>query len=532
MCPLAKQIERLFEYQPITPAACRSSLRNGQAERGDGDNMKHTFSSLQFRFFRPCGIALMACLLLVGCATDPGGESFDTSSTLMDHAIAMENANSSGYYSKDTPSRGPRQAPRVVLLNESNERTFTGIHEPRGQVSVNKERAERAEPFAQKTRAAPLQKAFAEAGASGNDLWARLRRGFLMPDLTTRLVQDREQWYAARVETVQRMAERSSRYLFHIMEEVAQRGMPSELALLPFIESAFNPQAFSSAQAAGIWQFIPTTGSAYDLRQSLFRDDRRAVLASTRAALDYLSKLHKMFGDWHLALAAYNWGEGNVQRAIGINQKNGLPTDYLSLNMPEETRNYVPKLQAIKNLVARPDSYGLRLPAVDNKPYFAAVPIGRDIDIALAIELSGVSHDEFMKLNPQFNSPVIVAATTSELLLPHENASRFTTRLSQHGGRQLASWTAWTAPRTMSLADVAAEIGVSEGSLRQVNAVPKAMLINRGSTVLVPRLAHMREDVPLQIADNATMSLTRATSKKASPVNTLTRRTVAFNSAH
>src|SRR5439155_22024449 len=178
------------------------------------------------------------------------------------------------------------------------------------------------------------------------DIWGRIRRGYRMPDLQSDLVRQQEQWYLARPEYIQRMAERSRKYLFHIVEELERRDMPTELALLPFIESAFNPQAVSSARAAGMWQFMPATGQTFDLKQNVFRDDRRDVLASTRAALDYMQKLYGMFGDWHLALAAYNWGEGSVGRAIAKNQKAGLGTGYQDLKMPNETRSYVPKLQA------------------------------------------------------------------------------------------------------------------------------------------------------------------------------------------
>ena len=342
--------------------------------------------------------------------------------------------------------------------------------------------------------------------AASTDLWTRVRSGFAMPDLDTDLVRNREQWYAARPDYVARMTERGSRYLFHIVEEVQRRGMPTELALLPFIESAFNPQAMSSAKASGMWQFMPATGKHFSLKQNVFRDDRRDVLASTRAALDYLTKLNKMFGDWHLALAAYNWGEGSVQRAIKRNQAEGLPTDYLSLRMPEETRYYVPKLQAVKNIVARPEAFAIALPSLRNHPYFLSVPIARDIDVEVATKLSGVSLDEFKTLNPQMNKPVILAAGTPQVLLPYDNANLFVRRLATHRG-PLATWTAWVAPKTLHPSAAAKEVGMSEGSLREVNRIPARMLVKAGSTLLVPRSAQRVTDVSEQIADNATMSL-------------------------
>lgn len=338
------------------------------------------------------------------------------------------------------------------------------------------------------------------------DLWARVRSGFLMPDLDSDLVRNREQWYATRPDYVQRMTERGGRYLFHIVEEVQRRGMPTELALLPFIESAFNPQAMSSAKASGMWQFMPMTGKDFALKQNVFRDDRRDVLASTRAALDYLGKLYKMFGDWHLALAAYNWGEGNVQRAIKRNLAEGLPADYLSLRMPDETRYYVPKLQAVKNIVSWPDAFGLALPPLRNHPYFLSVPIARDIDVDIATKLSGVALDEFKTLNPQMNKPVILAAGTPQVLLPYDNANLFVHRLATHRG-PLATWTAWVAPKTLHPSAAAKEVGMSESSLREINRIPARMLVKAGSTLLVPRSAQRVTDVPEQIADNAIMSL-------------------------
>ncbi len=342
--------------------------------------------------------------------------------------------------------------------------------------------------------------------AAQTDLWARVRRGFKMPELDTDLVRERERWYASRPDYVERMTTRGSRYLFHIVEELEARGMPTELALLPFIESAFNPQALSSAKASGMWQFMPATGRDFALTQNIFRDDRRDVLASTRAALDYLQRLYAQFGDWHLALAAYNWGEGSVQRAISRNLKAGLPTDYLSLRMPDETRHYVPKLQAVKNIVTSPESFALSLPVLANHPYFLGVPIQRDIDVDLAARLAGVSLDEFKTLNPQMNKPVILAAGTPQVLLPYDNASAFMRKLSEHRA-PLASWTAWVAPKTMRPRDAARLVGMSEAALRDVNRIPPRMLVKAGSTLLVPRSGQRTSDVSEHIADNAMMQL-------------------------
>ncbi|MFM9916369.1 MAG: transglycosylase SLT domain-containing protein [Rhizobacter sp.] len=342
--------------------------------------------------------------------------------------------------------------------------------------------------------------------AAQTDLWVRVRRGFRMPDLDVELVRERERWYASRPDYVDRMTTRGGRYLFHIVEELESRGMPTELALLPFIESAFNPQAMSSAKASGMWQFMPATGRDFALKQNIFRDDRRDVLASTRAALDYLQRLYGMFGDWHLALAAYNWGEGNVQRAIARNEKAGMPTDYLSLKMPDETRGYVPKLQAVKNIVLKPESFALTLPTLANHPYFLGVPIQRDIDIDLAARLAGMSLEDFKTLNPQMNKPVILAAGTPQVLLPYDNASAFVRRLADHRA-PLASWTAWVAPTTMRSGDAARQVGMSEAQLREVNRIPPRMLVKAGSTLLVPRNEQRHTDVAEHVADNATMEL-------------------------
>jgi membrane-bound lytic murein transglycosylase D len=337
------------------------------------------------------------------------------------------------------------------------------------------------------------------------DLWQRIRGGFAIRDIDDRYVKQREKYFAGQPEYMARMTERGSRYLFHIVEEVQRRGLPTELALLPFIESAFNPEAMSSARAAGMWQFMPATGRHFDLKQNVFRDDRRDVLASTNAALDYLTKLHRMFGDWHLALAAYNWGEGNVQRAVRANRAAGRAADYANLKMPFETRDYVPKLQAMKNIVLRPADYALVLPPLENHPYWLAVPITRDMDVALVTKLSGLPLEQFRALNPQMNKPLIVAAGTPQLLLPYENANAFVKALPLHKG-PLSSWTAWTVPKTMKATEAAAAVGMEEDDLREVNAIPPRMLVQAGSVLLVPRAKHHDTDVSVRMADSAMIS--------------------------
>lgn len=345
----------------------------------------------------------------------------------------------------------------------------------------------------------------AERPTNDADLWARIRRGFTMNDLSSQLVTSQEQWYATRPGYMDRMTERSSKYLYHVVEELERRNMPTELALLPFIESAFNPQAVSSAKAAGMWQFMPATGKYFSLKQNVFRDDRRDVLASTKAALDYLQKLHRMFGDWHLALAAYNWGEGSVGRAIAKNQREGLATDYSSLRMPDETRNYVPKLLAVKNIVANPKVFNATLPEIPNHPYFQSVTITRDLDVALAAKLAEIKLEDFKSLNPSANKPVIFAAGTPRILLPWDSAGIFERNLAIHNG-QTAGWTVWIAPSTMKVVDAAKRVGMNETQFRELNRIPPRMLIQQGSTLLVPRSAKQDKDVSEHVADNGQVS--------------------------
>ncbi len=448
------------------------------------------------------GLSCIAVIDLAGCATGPTGGTGnaagipDTAKPLATppvEAAAPPTTPAGGAGTSVTPIAPP--APRPVRAPAvrpgsaaSNPTTPMGAPSPGGELSPIS-----ATP-ASSQGVAPL--------VPPAELWERIRRGFAMPNLESDQVRDREQYYATRPEYIARMTERSRKYLFHIVEELEVRNMPSELALLPFIESAFNPQAVSSAKAAGMWQFMPATGRHFELKQNAFRDDRRDVLASTRAALDYLQKLYGMFGDWHLALAAYNWGEGSVGRAIAKNKRAGLGTGYLDLTMPAETRQYVPKLQAVKNIVAGPDNFRVKLPLIENHPFFQTVTITRDVDVEVAARLAEVSVEDFKALNPSASKPVLLAAGTQQILLPWDQATVFQKNLENASGRQLASWTVWVAPANLKTADVAKRVGMDENELRSVNHIPPRSIIKAGSTLLVPRGERVDADVASHIADN------------------------------
>jgi membrane-bound lytic murein transglycosylase D len=341
------------------------------------------------------------------------------------------------------------------------------------------------------------------------DVWGRIRTGYAIPDLNNDLVAKHVTWYSTRPDYIARTTARASRYLFHVVTELEKRGMPTELALLPFIESAFNPQALSSANAAGMWQFVPGTGRDFNLKQTAFKDDRRGVLASTDAALTYLQRLYDMFGDWQLALAAYNWGEGSVQKAIKRNQAAGKPTDFESLAelMPAETRNYVPKLQAVKNIIANPAQYGLSLPLIDNQPYFTAVDKTSDIDLTIAAHLAELSVDEFKALNPQFNRPVITGGEQTKILLPQENAAKFHLNLAQWG-RALSTWTTHKVTSARERIDaLASRFHTTPEVLRQANNIPQKSVLMAGSTILVPKISTSANiDIAPDVADNATVA--------------------------
>ena len=386
-------------------------------------------------------------------------------------AVFLSGCASTGVWSSDTPAKAGSKASKATSVNLKNQ-------------SVSK------------------------VYAPSDNLWIRIRDGFQMEPMNTPLEIEQVRWLSARPDYVNRSMTRSSRYLFYIVQEVNARNMPTEIALLPFVESAFVTHAKSSAKAVGLWQFMPATGKDFQLTQNVFRDERRDVLQSTDAALDYLQRLYNQFGSWELALAAYNWGAGNVAKAQKRNLAAGLSTDYESLNMPRETRMYVPKLMAYRQIVLDPSAYGIVLPELENHPYFVALDVGNDIDVALAIKLAEIPEDEFHSLNPSFNKPVILSNANQQILLPFGHAEIFQENLKKYT-KPLSSWTAVRISKTESVDQAAKTLGVSPEALRQVNAIPSGMRIKAGSTVIIPKVGNRSGDVSSAMADNASLSLVK-----------------------
>lgn len=347
----------------------------------------------------------------------------------------------------------------------------------------------------------PVASPAAEEDSIPGDVWERIRRGFAIPDLASPAVDRWLRFYTRDPAYLRRMADRAGQYLYDIVENVEARGMPMELALLPFVESAFQPEALSKAKAAGLWQFMPATGNDYSLNQNLWRDDRQDVLQSTRAALDYFEYLHGMFGDWQLALAAYNWGEGSVSRAIARAKRAGRAADYAHLRMPRETADYVPKLEAIKRIIENPSKYGIELPDVGNEPFFVTITKPRDIDTKTAAELAGMPLEEFRALNPSYKLPVIVASHNNVMLLPADRVDYFIDNLASwmDSGQPLSRWNTYKLQQGETLAAVAERAGMSESFLREVNGIPKGRQVLPNSTLLI--LSDAGDDISADDAD-------------------------------
>ncbi len=340
------------------------------------------------------------------------------------------------------------------------------------------------------TATVPSQDLYTDTISHPNDLWQRLRNGFALETLENSEIKRNEISYTKSPKFLYRITKRSERYLFYIVEEVERRGMPSEMALVPLVESAFNPLAKSSGNAVGLWQFIPATGKSFGLKQDGWLDERQDVIAATHAALDYLQKLHDKFGDWKLALAAYNWGQGAVSRSLEKNREQNLPEDFHNIKLPIETRNHVHKIIAIKNIIANPQNYGITLNSIPNHPYFKEIETHYHMDKTLAAELADISIDEFNALNPAYKRAIVkVKNPPHTLLLPVKNAETFLANINGYE-EPLISWQIHQLKKGESIHKISKRYRMTEAQLQEANGITENDIIVYGQTILVPHASN------------------------------------------
>lgn len=344
------------------------------------------------------------------------------------------------------------------------------------------------------------------------DIWERVRAGYQLQDgitLNPRIEQQRL-WFVSNPSFVEKVGERSSPYIHFIVERLEARNMPMELALLPMIESAYNPLAYSHAHAVGLWQFIPSTGRNFNLRQTNWYDGRRDVMASTDAAITYLSYLNNMFnGDWLLALAAYNAGEGRVSRAIERNQKLGLPTDYWNLSLPSETQNYVPKLLALSQVVMAPEAYGVSLAPIANEPYFEKVPFKQRMDLARVANMADLDEDELYLLNPAFKKGITIDGP-QHLLVPADKAELLTANLALMKPKELVDWQEYRVRPGDSLHSIAGRHQLTVATIKDINRLTSNNL-RVGQVLSIPAEANsrIRETLPARASAGSSLPVTR-----------------------
>jgi membrane-bound lytic murein transglycosylase D len=323
------------------------------------------------------------------------------------------------------------------------------------------------------------------AAPSAGDLFQRMRAGFVLDDVEHATVEREVRWFASHPTYLDRTFKRGERYLYHIVNEIEARKMPLELALLPVVESAFNPVAYSRARASGLWQFIPGTGRRYDLKQNWYYDGRRDVVAATTAALDYLEFLAEEFdGDWLLAVAAYNCGEANIARAVKKNRAAGKPTDFFSLKLPRETRAYVPKLLAMRRIVHDPAAHGLEFAPIADQPYFAKVDVAAQIDLHVAAELAELAPEELLALNPAFNHWVTDPDGPHTLLVPVDRESRFTEAVAALPPEKRVRVVYHHVRKGDTLGGIADKYGVSIAAIKTANKI-RGTLIRPGQDLLI-----------------------------------------------
>lgn len=333
----------------------------------------------------------------------------------------------------------------------------------------------------------------ASVPAPETGIWDRLRDGFRLPEVSHERIDQERARFTGRQNYFDTVGQRAQPYLYHILEELEARELPNELVLVAMVESAFQPFAYSHGRAAGLWQFVPATGQHFGLEQNWWYDGRRDVIASTDAALTYLDYLHGFFdGDWLLALAAYNAGEGRVQRAVRANERAGKATDFWSLNLPAETRAYVPRVLALRDILAEPERFGIRLPGIENEPQLAVIELEHQLDLALAAEMAGVEVDEIYRYNPGYNRWATLPEGRHHLVIPKASQARFTTALAELAPSEMVRWQRHLVQRGETLSGIASRYNTSVSVLRDTNDL-SGDHIREGQALLVPTASQNSE---------------------------------------
>ena len=323
------------------------------------------------------------------------------------------------------------------------------------------------------------------------NIWKVVNKGYGIPDpkkkWAKKVVKKYERWYSEHPVYTYRMFERTKRYIYYVVQEVKKRNMPMEIALLPIIESAYNPIARSNMKAVGLWQFIPSTGKNYGLKQNWWKDERSNVILSTNASLNYLEKLYKQFGTWELALAGYNAGEGKVAREIKKNKRRKRPTDYYTISLPRETDEYVSKLIAMKHIIQNPSKFNVDVPYIPNAPYFGEVTLTEQMDIDLILKLADISSEEFELLNAHHKRPLIPKEQEPTIiLLPKYKIETYNKNLAEHN-EPLSNWVLYKPKRKESIMKVAKKFDINLSTFKRINSLNGRVTFRKNSTVLIPK---------------------------------------------
>ncbi len=352
------------------------------------------------------------------------------------------------------------------------------------------------------------------------DIWDRVRAGYqLNLDIDRPRLSSQLRWYSSHPRYLDRVSKRGERYLYYIVDELEKAGIPTEIALLPIVESGFDPFGYSHGRASGPWQFIPSTGQMYGLDQTWWYDGRRDIIGSTQAAIAYLTRLHKMFdGNWLHALASYNSGEGTVMRAIRKNKRAGKPTDFWSLDLPRETRAYVPKLIALAKIIKNPEKYNYETYFIPNKPYFDVVNIGGQLDLAQAAQMAGISIDEVYLLNPGFNQWATSPDGPHRLLIPVSKAKNFRTKLAEIPNKERVTWVRYTVKAGDNLLLVAKQHNTTVNVLQSVNKISSS-LIRVGQELMIPVAGNDIESYTLSSHQRLLAKQSRAPNRNKIKIN-------------